>query len=119
MILLSGNTFGQINNEISVDRDSLYNVFINFEVEKAKTKALTIDTLHLREVIRKMEQTNLNLMKVAKNNDSLVIPKYREINQNLQVMLDNEVSNSRKKYWKGAKDFGSIGFLLGIIIMFL
>lgn len=114
-ILLFGNTFGQ-TNKIAVDRDSLYNVFMNFEKEKEKVRTLERDTVIYRTLVLVLEKQNEGLMKIVKNNDSIVVPKMKEINRNLLSMLEEEKKTGNKKYWKGGRDFGLIGILIGIIV---
>lgn len=99
-----------------MDKDSLYNTFMNFEKKKMEATLLKKDTAILRGIVRRVELSNSQLKLIIKNNDSIIVPKYETIISNLEQIVKNEEKNAKKKYWKGARDVGGFSLLLFLIL---
>tara|TARA_R110000744_G_scaffold195512_1_gene314575 strand:+ start:31244 stop:31522 length:279 start_codon:yes stop_codon:yes gene_type:complete len=89
---------------------------MNFESTKDQAFLLKKDTLLLREIVSKVELSNEQLKSIITRNDSIIVPSYEAMIKNLEKMVAVEQKNGKRKYWKGAKDFGAFGLLIGLLL---
>jgi hypothetical protein len=106
---------GQTNN-ISVDRDSLNNVFSNFQKTKAEVEYLKKENRTMQKIIVEHEGAEIILNNQIDQYRNIIVPSQKEIISKLNLMINDSKKAKRKAYINGGIH-GSIG--TGAIILFL
>lgn len=119
MIVSYGHTYGQTNNGITVDRDSLFNVFSNFDRTKAERNALKRDTATYKAVIVEYKAKEASLKDVIGNYEGIVVPNKDKVIESLNLIIGQTEKKAKKKYFKGARDGSVLGIILGILVSIL
>ena len=71
-----------------VDRDSLFNVFSNYEELKIEAASLRVDTLIYRGLYKEQGDLILNLESEIENYKAFIIPKYQAIEKRQAEEID-------------------------------
>lgn len=118
MIACCSITFGQTNEKICVDRDSLYAVFSNFEEVKARFESIKIDTVGYRSIIKKEREKAQAGELIIGNYRDIVVPNQKKQILLMQKEVELEKREGKKKYWRGIRDGGILTILIaGIAII--
>lgn len=118
-ILFCVNIYGQTNNLISVDRDSLFKVFVNYEGCKLSMVALSADKINLTELVKTRESQIAVYDSVLKVYDEKILPGWIQKDSLRLMQIDNLnkqiKSTGRKKLITG----GVVGSLIVSLIAIL
>lgn len=118
-ILFCGITSAQTNNKISVDRDSLFKVFINYEGCKLSLVALSADKINLNEIIASREIQIEKYRQQILLYDSVIVPGYLEKDRLRLDQISETKKNGRRKAKKNFINGTVTGGIISLILLLI
>lgn len=96
---------------VTVDADSLWNIFMNYEKVKAESIGLKLDTMNLRLIVKQKDSQMVDLLRMVNNFENVIVPAHEQ-RYDLQVKITEiEIKKGNRKLLNGI-GYGGAGVLI-------